>query len=83
MNKWRNRGLTAWRIRQLPRRRYRKAKETTDTCSICLEEFEEREYVRVLPCDHSEYMNYRYALYNCDVMVMEIIEPYRACEGLR
>lgn len=54
MNKWRKRGLSNFRIRQLPRRRFYKAKETTESCSICLEDFQEREYLRVLPCDHGK-----------------------------
>ena len=41
-------------MRALPKRKYRKVKESTDTCSICLEEFREGETVRVLPCDHGE-----------------------------
>lgn len=50
--KWRQRGLTRWRIRQLPQRRYKPDKETTQTCPICLEDFKEGEKLRVLPCDH-------------------------------
>lgn len=50
--KWRTRGLTQWQVRQLPRRRYRGSKETSETCSICLEDFKEGETIRVLPCDH-------------------------------
>lgn len=52
--RWRNRGLSMWQVRALPKRKFRKAKESTDTCSICLEEFKEGETVRVLPCDHGK-----------------------------
>ena len=57
VRKWHRRGLTVWRIRQLPRRRYFKGKESMEMCSICLEDFEEREYLRVLPCDHGKIIN--------------------------
>lgn len=53
--KWRTRCLSSWQVRALPKRKFRKAKEATETCSICLEEFKEGETVRVLPCDHGEY----------------------------
>jgi E3 ubiquitin-protein ligase RNF13 len=51
-NKWKNRGLTRWRIRQLPQRRYDPATDITQTCSICLEDFKNSEKIRILPCDH-------------------------------
>lgn len=50
--KWRTRGLSQWRVRQLPKRRYKHDGETCETCSICLEDFKEGEPVRVLPCEH-------------------------------
>lgn len=52
--RWRTRGLSRWRVRQLPKRKYRKDREVCESCSICLEEFKAGENVRVLPCDHSE-----------------------------
>ena len=61
--KWRQRGLTRWRIRQLPQRRYKPDKETTQTCPICLEDFKEGEKLRVLPCDHSKYTYIHVCMY--------------------
>ena len=52
--KYTTRGLSRWRVRQLPKRKYRKNRETCETCSICLEDFKEGENIRVLPCDHGE-----------------------------
>ncbi len=54
IRKWRTRGLTRWQVRRLPRRKFHKAKETTETCSICLEDFKEGSTIRVLPCEHSK-----------------------------
>jgi len=52
LQKWRTRGLSRWRVHQLPKRKYRRDREECETCSICLEDFKEGETIRVLPCDH-------------------------------
>lgn len=54
LQKWRTRGLSRWRVHQLPKRKYRRDREECETCSICLEDFKEGETIRVLPCDHGE-----------------------------
>ena len=34
-----------------------KGKEAYETCAICLEEFENADMIRVLPCSHSKSQN--------------------------
>ena len=56
VQRWRTRGLSRWRVRQLPKRKYKKEREVCESCSICLEDFRTGENLRVLPCEHSEWV---------------------------
>ncbi|XP_065886649.1 uncharacterized protein [Dysidea avara] len=51
-SKFRRQGLSRWSLRKLPQRKYQKGKEAFETCAICLEEFDNGDTIRVLPCSH-------------------------------
>ena len=53
-SKFRRQGLSRWSLRKLPQRKYQKGKEAFETCAICLEEFDDGDTIRVLPCSHSK-----------------------------
>ena len=46
------------RPHKLPQRKYKKRKEVYETCAICQDDFKDAELVRVLPCKHSELLQY-------------------------
>jgi len=53
-SKFRRQGLSRWSLRKLQQRKYQKGKEAFETCAICLDEFNDGDTIRVLPCSHSK-----------------------------
>ncbi|CAL8086208.1 unnamed protein product [Calicophoron daubneyi] len=54
-NLWRRirRGrLSRRHLRQLPTKRFQKGRDPYDTCSVCLEDYKDRDKIRILPCHH-------------------------------
>ncbi|CAH8573736.1 unnamed protein product [Dicrocoelium dendriticum] len=45
--------LTSRQLWRLPQTKYSKGQNGTDTCAICLEDYENGDLLRTLPCDHA------------------------------
>ena len=62
--------------------KYRKRQGSDDTCSICLEEFSEREVVRELPCKHCKFQENSYLvctsyyLFTCSVYHNQCVDTW-------